>query len=88
MKPPSAAVVATASTTQWPDRSASTRTFWPATAGVSVPWSAAAPPNGAGFDGVASVSAPGPIASTWLVAEAVWPAAVAVSVTVYEPACA
>ena len=47
----------------------------PRPAGVSVPCSAAAPPNGAGFDGVASVSAPGPIASTWLVAEAVWPAA-------------
>ena len=44
---------------------------------------AAAPPNGAGFDGVASVSAPGPIASTWLVAVAVWLSEpVTVSVTV------
>ncbi len=37
-----------------------------------MPVTAAAPPNGAGLDGVASVSAPGPMASTWLVAVAIW----------------
>ena len=48
-----------------------------------MPLTAAAPPNGAGFEGVASVSAPGPIASTWLVAVAVWLSEpVTVSVTV------
>ena len=61
---PSSPVVATASTTHAPERCASTRTFWPATGGVRMPLTAAAPPNGAGFEGVASVRAPGPIAST------------------------
>ncbi len=88
-KPPFAAVVATASTTHLPERLASTRTFCPAAAGVSTPVMAAAPPYGAGCDGVASVTAPGPIASTWLVAVVVVPSgAVSVSVTVYEPAFA
>ena len=80
---PLSPVVATASTTHLPARCASTRTFWPATGGVRMPLTAAAPPNGAGFEGVASVSAPGPIASTWLVAVAVWLSEpVTVSVTV------
>ncbi len=52
-----------------------------------MPLTAAAPPYGAGLDGVASVSAPGPIARTWLVAVAVWLSEpVTVRVTVYVPA--
>ena len=86
---PFAFVVATASTTHLPARCASTRTFCPFRGGVSVPSTAAAPPNGEGFDGVASVSAPGPITSTWLVAVAVVLSdPVVVSVTVYVPAAA